>query len=136
MTTTTSNLPRATGCAGGAAQLLAVAVSALLLAACSGNSSRPADPPARAGDLYQVDGETAHLQCQGAGSPTLVFLGWHGLHDDDLGGPPRRPGTRRPNLRLGLPRRGPLHGRADDDRRDGPHPRSTARCAPPTCRGR
>ena len=39
----------------------------------------PADPPARAGDLYQVDGETAHLQCQGAGSPTLVFLGGKGF---------------------------------------------------------
>ena len=48
----------------------------LLLAACGGSS---ADPPARAGDLYQVDGETAHLQCQGAGSPTLVFLGGQGF---------------------------------------------------------
>jgi hypothetical protein len=55
-----------------AASLLSVAVSIALLAACSGS---PADPPALAGDLYQVDGETAHLQCQGAGSPTLVFLG-------------------------------------------------------------
>ena len=36
--------------------------------------------PARAvaGDLYQVDGETAHLQCQGSGSPTLVLLGGMG----------------------------------------------------------
>lgn len=50
-------------------------VSVVLLAACNGSS---ADPPAQAGDLYQVDGETAHLQCQGAGSPTLVFLGGQG----------------------------------------------------------
>ena len=78
MTTTTSNLHRGRG-ARRAAQLLAVAVSALLLAACTGNSTDPADPPARAGDLYQVDGETAHLQCQGAGSPTLVFLGGMGF---------------------------------------------------------
>jgi pimeloyl-ACP methyl ester carboxylesterase len=56
-----------------------VAVSALLLAACSGNSADPPDPPARAGDLYKVDGETAHLRCQGAGSPTLVFLGGQGF---------------------------------------------------------
>ncbi len=59
-----------------AATLLSVAISLLLFAACSGSS---ADPPARAGDLYQVDGETAHLQCQGAGSPTLVFLGGQGF---------------------------------------------------------
>jgi hypothetical protein len=59
-----------------AASRLSVAVSVVLLAACSGSS---ADPPARAGDLYQVDGETAHLQCQGAGSPTLVFLGGQGF---------------------------------------------------------
>ena len=45
----------------------------------TGDLLRPTDPPARAGDLYQVDGETAHLQCQGAGSPTLVFLGGKGL---------------------------------------------------------
>jgi pimeloyl-ACP methyl ester carboxylesterase len=36
------------------------------------------DPPARPGDLYQVDGETSHLQCQGSGSPTLVLLGGMG----------------------------------------------------------
>jgi len=59
-----------------AARLLWVALFVVLLAACGGNS---ADPPARAGDLYQVDGETAHLQCQGAGSPTLVFLGGQGF---------------------------------------------------------
>jgi pimeloyl-ACP methyl ester carboxylesterase len=39
----------------------------------------PADPPAQAGDLHQGDGQTAHLQCQGAGSPTLVFLGGRGF---------------------------------------------------------
>ncbi len=78
MTTTTSHLPRGRG-ARRAAQLLAVGVSALLLAACTGNSTEPADPPAQAGDLYQVDGETAHLRCQGAGSPTVVFLGGMGF---------------------------------------------------------
>jgi hypothetical protein len=61
-------------------RLLAVVVApALLLAACSGTSDDAPDPPARAGDLYQVDGETAHLQCQGSGSPTLVFLGGMGF---------------------------------------------------------
>ena len=60
-----------------AAGLLSVAaLSVPLLAACGGSS---ADPPARAGDLYHVDGETAHLQCQGAGSPTLVLLGGRGF---------------------------------------------------------
>jgi pimeloyl-ACP methyl ester carboxylesterase len=60
-----------------AAGLLSVAaLSVLFLAGCGGSS---ADPPAKAGDLYQVDGETAHLQCQGAGSPTLVFLGGRGF---------------------------------------------------------
>ncbi|MFD1507000.1 alpha/beta fold hydrolase [Georgenia yuyongxinii] len=59
-----------------AASLLSVAVSVLVLAACGGSS---ADPPALAGDLYQVDGETAHLQCQGAGSPTVVLLGGQGF---------------------------------------------------------
>jgi hypothetical protein len=38
-------------------------------AACSGSS---AHPPARAGDLSQVDGETAYLQCQDAGSPNAA----------------------------------------------------------------
>ncbi len=56
--------------------LLSVAISAVLLTACGGS---PADPPARAGDLYQVDGETAHLQCQGSGSPTVVLLGGQGF---------------------------------------------------------
>lgn len=78
MTTTTSKQLRRRG-ARRAASLLSVAVSAVLLAACSSNSADPPDPPARAGDLYQVDGETAHLQCQGAGSPTLVFLGGKGF---------------------------------------------------------
>ena len=59
--------------------LSVVVVPALLLAACSGTSEDAPDPPARAGDLYQVDGETAHLQCQGTGSPTLVFLGGMGF---------------------------------------------------------
>jgi pimeloyl-ACP methyl ester carboxylesterase len=62
--------------------LLAVAVSVALLASCSNSGNdgeEPADPPARAGDLYQVDGETTHLQCQGAGSPTVVFLGGMGF---------------------------------------------------------
>jgi len=62
--------------------LLAVAVSVALLASCSNSANdraEPADPPAQAGDLYQVDGETARLQCQGAGSPTVVFLGGMGF---------------------------------------------------------
>ncbi|MGZ5404599.1 MAG: alpha/beta fold hydrolase [Nocardioides sp.] len=80
MTTTTLKQPRHRG-AGLAMQLLSVVVgvSALLLAACGGTSEDAPDPPARAGDLYQVDGETAHLQCQGTGSPTLVFLGGMGF---------------------------------------------------------
>ena len=44
----------------------------------TGDLVSASDPPARAEDLYQVDGETAHLQCQGSGSPTLVFLGGMG----------------------------------------------------------
>lgn len=36
--------------------------------------------PGRASaDLYQVDGETAHLHCQGAGSPTVILLGGMGF---------------------------------------------------------
>ena len=78
MTTTTSNL---TGAAvpGGRRSCWRWRSPSLLVAACSSNSTDPADPPARAGDLYQVDGETAHLQCQGAGSPTVVFLGGMGF---------------------------------------------------------
>ena len=56
-----------------------MAVSAAPPGGVQRHFGRPADPPARAGDLYQVDGETAHLQCQGAGSPTLVFLGGMGF---------------------------------------------------------
>lgn len=38
------------------------------------------DPPERVvRDLYDVDGETAHLQCQGHGSPTVVFLSGMGF---------------------------------------------------------
>ena len=44
----------------------------------TGDLVSASDPPARAEDLYQVDGETAHLQCQGSGSPTLVLLGGMG----------------------------------------------------------
>lgn len=55
--------------------LLALVIG-VLLAGCAGS---PADPPAQPGDLYQVDGETSHLQCQGAGSPTLVLLGGMGF---------------------------------------------------------
>jgi pimeloyl-ACP methyl ester carboxylesterase len=37
-------------------------------------------PPERViSDLYEVDGETAHLNCQGDGSPTVVFLGGMGF---------------------------------------------------------
>lgn len=78
MTTTESNLARGRG-ARRAARLLSVAVFVVLLAACGGNSADQPDPPARPGDLSRVDGETAHLQCQGAGSPTLVFLGGKGF---------------------------------------------------------
>ena len=57
----------------------------------------------------------------------------HGLHDDDLGRAPRRPRARCPDLRLGLPRRRPLHRRTHDDRRPSRVLARTARCAPPTC---
>jgi hypothetical protein len=72
VTTTTTNLARRSGLRR-AAGVLSVAVPVVLVAACSGSS---ADPPARAGDLHQVDSETAYPQCQGAGSPTLLFLGY------------------------------------------------------------
>ncbi|TRW47098.1 alpha/beta fold hydrolase [Georgenia yuyongxinii] len=75
MTMTTSDLDGRRGFRR-AASLLSVAVSVIVLAACGGSS---ADPPARASDLYQVGGETAHLQCQGAGSPTVVLLGGQGF---------------------------------------------------------
>ena len=58
--------------------LSVTAASVLLLTACGGSPAEPGEPAARAGDLYQVDGETAHLQCQGYGSPTLVLLGGRG----------------------------------------------------------
>ncbi len=38
------------------------------------------NPPGQANtDLYEVDGETTHLECRGAGSPTVVFLGGMGF---------------------------------------------------------
>lgn len=100
MTTTTPRQPRVRA-AGLAMRLLSVVVvPALLLVACGGTSEDAPDTPARAGDLCHVDGETAHLQCQGSGSPTLVLLGGMGrtrsstrLHDDDVGGAPRVPGA-------------------------------------------
>ena len=58
------------------ATLLSMSVAVALLAACN---SSPADPAALAGDLYRVNGETTHLQCQGTGSPTVVFLGGQGF---------------------------------------------------------
>lgn len=57
-----------------AAGLLAV-LSVVLFTA--GNQPT-VDPPALAGDLYRVDAETLHLQCQGNGSPTVVLLGGRG----------------------------------------------------------
>ena len=73
--------------------VLPIVVCAALLMSCSDGGSKgaaPVSPPARAGDLYDVDGETAHLQCQGEGSPTLILLGgkgfptqtWAGLRAD------------------------------------------------------
>jgi pimeloyl-ACP methyl ester carboxylesterase len=58
-----------------ASHVLTLAVVVVLLTSCGGSS---ADPPAHEGDLYRVDGETAHMQCQGAGSPTVVLLGGQG----------------------------------------------------------
>lgn len=60
-----------------AALVIGALCGLLALGACSDDS--PADPPARSADLYQIDGETAHLECRGAGSPTLVFLGGMGF---------------------------------------------------------
>ena len=59
------------------AALVAGVICGLLLLSACGDSS--ADPPAQSADLYQVEGETAHLECRGAGSPTLVFLGGMGF---------------------------------------------------------
>src|SRR5687768_15570500 len=56
--------------------LASVAGLALLLTACT---DAPDAPDAQPGDLHQVDGETAHLQCQGAGPPTLLLLGGMGF---------------------------------------------------------
>ena len=72
---------------GRAAALVAGGICVLLLLSACGDSST--DPPAESADLYQVDDETAHLECRGAGSPTLVFLGgmgfttttWNGLRE-------------------------------------------------------
>lgn len=56
----------------------AVAISLVLamLAGCSGQPS--GEPSPKPGDLYQVAGETMHLQCEGRGSPTVVMLGGQG----------------------------------------------------------
>lgn len=75
MRMTTSNPDRCRG-SRRAVSLLSVVIAVVVLAACGGAQT---DPPAQTGDLYQVDGETAHLQCQGAGSPTLVLLGGQGF---------------------------------------------------------
>jgi len=56
--------------------LASIASLALILTACS---DAPAAPRANPDDLYQVDGETTHLQCQGTGSPTVVLLGGMGF---------------------------------------------------------
>jgi pimeloyl-ACP methyl ester carboxylesterase len=74
MTSLTFGLP---GSVPALRRLSVVALPALLLLSACGGSS--ADPPARPGDLYRVDGETAHLQCQGSGSPTVVLLGGRGF---------------------------------------------------------
>ena len=62
---------------GRAAAVMAGVICGLLLVSACGDSS--ADPPAESADLYQVDDETAHLECRGTGSPTLVFLGGMGF---------------------------------------------------------
>ncbi len=63
-------------------RVLSLAVSAALVTSCvdaSTEGDAAADPPAKRSDLHSVDGETAHLQCQGTGTPTLVFLGGMGF---------------------------------------------------------
>jgi pimeloyl-ACP methyl ester carboxylesterase len=60
----------------GCVVLAAAALATVLVTALLGG--RDAEPPARAGDLYQVGAETLHLQCQGTGSPTVVLLGGQG----------------------------------------------------------
>ena len=59
-----------------AAQVAGIICGLLLLSACDDSST---DKPAESADLYQVDDETSHLECRGAGSPTLVFLGGMGF---------------------------------------------------------
>ncbi len=54
--------------------VVAAGALAVVLATAS-VESQMAEPPARAGDLYQVGSETLHLQCHGAGAPTVVLLG-------------------------------------------------------------
>jgi pimeloyl-ACP methyl ester carboxylesterase len=56
--------------------LLCAALCAVLIASCDGSRDQPAT---RAGDLYDVDGQTAHLHCQGEGSPTVLLLGGAGF---------------------------------------------------------
>jgi pimeloyl-ACP methyl ester carboxylesterase len=63
-------------------RLLSLAVSVALVTSCGGASTEgdaAADRPAKPRDLHRVDGETVHLQCRGAGTPTLVFLGGMGF---------------------------------------------------------
>ena len=74
MKTTTPHRPRRS--ARLVAGLASVAGLALLLTACT---DAPDAPRAQPGDLHRVGGETAHLHCQGAGSPTLVLLGGMGF---------------------------------------------------------
>lgn len=59
--------------------VVALVVGLTLLQSCGSPQSDETDPPARVGDLYKVRGETAHLQCQGAGAPTVVLLGGKGF---------------------------------------------------------
>ncbi len=63
-------------------RLLSLAVSLALVTGCGDGSidgDAAADPPAKPSDLHRVDGETAHLQCQGTGTPTLVLMGGMGF---------------------------------------------------------
>ena len=81
-----------------------------------GRPVRPARAGRRSVPGRRRDGTPAVPGCRFADSGVPRR---HGLHDDDLGAATRRPGARGPDLRLGLPRRGPFDGRADDDRRPG-----------------
>ncbi len=63
-------------------RLLSLVVLVALVTGCGGASiegDAVVDPPAKPSNLHRVDGETAHLQCQGTGTPTLVFLGGMGF---------------------------------------------------------